>query len=99
MSAPHTNVKKQRRRHKGPLIGLGLVVLFGVGLILYWIFELFATAPEHPGEREVPSLAPPGGEGPTVPEETLQESDPMVPVGDTPAPSAPTPAPAPEPGQ
>ena len=86
MSAPQTNIKKQRRRHKGPLVGLTLVVIFGVGLILYWIFELFAEAPEHPGEREIPSLAPPAGEGPTVPVETLDDAEATVPVGDTPAP-------------
>ena len=89
MSAPRTNLKKQRRRHKGPLIGLTLIVIFGVGLILYWIFELFAEAPEHPGEREIPSLAPPGGEGPTVPVETLDDPEATAPAGDTPAPEVP----------
>jgi hypothetical protein len=28
MSAPQTNIEKQRRRHRGPLIGMALVVLF-----------------------------------------------------------------------
>lgn len=39
MSAPRTNIETQKRRHIGPLIGMALVVLFGVGLILYWQFE------------------------------------------------------------
>jgi hypothetical protein len=40
-------------------------VLFGVGLILYWIFEEAATAPENVGEQPRPILAPPGAEAPT----------------------------------
>lgn len=39
MSAPHTNVETQKRRHRGPLIGMALVVIFGVALIVYWQFE------------------------------------------------------------
>ena len=29
MSAPDTNVEKQSRRHKGPIIGIALAVAFG----------------------------------------------------------------------
>ncbi|MDZ4088583.1 MAG: hypothetical protein U1E69_17475 [Tabrizicola sp.] len=39
MSAPHTNMETQKRRHRGPLIGMALVVIFGVALIVYWQFE------------------------------------------------------------
>lgn len=39
MSAPHTNIKVQKRRHRGPLIGMAVVVVFAVGLIIYWLFE------------------------------------------------------------
>jgi hypothetical protein len=39
MSAPRTNLETEKRRHKGPLIGMALVVIFGVGLIVYWQFE------------------------------------------------------------
>jgi NhaP-type Na+/H+ or K+/H+ antiporter len=28
MSAPHTNLDKQRRRHRGPMIGMAAVLLF-----------------------------------------------------------------------
>lgn len=42
MSAPHTNLETQKRRHRGPLIGMALVVIFGVALIVYWQFD--ATA-------------------------------------------------------
>ncbi|WP_431299362.1 hypothetical protein [Tabrizicola sp. BL-A-41-H6] len=36
MSAPHTNLEKQRRRHVGPLIGMMVVVVFALGL-LFWL--------------------------------------------------------------
>jgi hypothetical protein len=39
MSAPKTNIETEKRRHAGPLIGMALVAVFGVGLILYWQFE------------------------------------------------------------
>ena len=45
MSPPDTNLKKQERRHIGPLIGIALVVIFGVGIIVYWTGEEVATAP------------------------------------------------------
>ncbi len=47
MSAPQTNLEKQKRRHKGPLIGMAAVVLFGVGLIGYWLIEESAMS-ENP---------------------------------------------------
>jgi hypothetical protein len=46
MSAPQTNIEKQRRRHRGPLIGMALVVLFGVLLITWWLFEEASQAPD-----------------------------------------------------
>lgn len=48
MSAPKTNLETQRRRHIVPLIGMALVVIFGVGLILYWQFEEAARG-DSPG--------------------------------------------------
>jgi hypothetical protein len=39
MSAPRTNLETEKRRHMGPLIGMAVVVIFGVGLILYWLFQ------------------------------------------------------------
>lgn len=46
MSAPDTNTEKQKKRHWPPLIAFALVVIFGVGIILYWVGEEIATAPE-----------------------------------------------------
>ena len=38
MSAPHTDPEQQYKRHKAPIIGMAMVVVFAVGLILYWLF-------------------------------------------------------------
>jgi hypothetical protein len=57
MSPPDTNLKKQKRRHRGPLIGMALAVVFGVGIILYWIAEeaVMAPGPEAGGEDVTPA--------------------------------------------
>ncbi len=52
MSAPQTNIEKQRRRHRGPLIGMALVVVFGVLLITWWLFEEASQA-ANPGDGTV----------------------------------------------
>ncbi len=49
MTPPDTDLKKQERRHIGPLIGMAVVVIFGIGIIVYWIGEEVATAPEDDG--------------------------------------------------
>jgi len=46
MSPPDTNLQKQKRSHIIPLIGMALVVIFGIGIIVYWTGEEVATAPE-----------------------------------------------------
>lgn len=48
MSAPKTNVETQKRRHIGPLIGMALVVILGVGIILWWQLEEAAQG-DSPG--------------------------------------------------
>ena len=49
MSPPDTNLEKQRRRHWGPLLGIGLVALFGIALILFWITGLVEEGGEPQG--------------------------------------------------
>lgn len=39
MSAPRTNIETQKRRHRGPLIGMAVVVLFALALIAYWLLD------------------------------------------------------------
>ena len=39
MSAPQTNLDKQGRRHRGPLVGMAIVVVFAVGLMFIWLMD------------------------------------------------------------
>ena len=46
MSAPHTDLEKQEKRHKGPLTGMAIVAVFGVLLIIllaFWGFGMGNT--------------------------------------------------------
>lgn len=56
MSAPDTNLEKQKRRHIGPLLGMGLAVLFVIGLFLGYLFLLAdeSSQPDTPAP-EVPA--------------------------------------------
>jgi cytoskeletal protein RodZ len=45
MSAPDTNIEKQKRRHWAPLLGSALVVVFGIAMLLWWAFDQAAAAP------------------------------------------------------
>ncbi len=69
MTPPHTNLETQKKRHYGPLIGLVVVVLFSLGVILYWLVEEAYQAPS-PQERAPqqqgtdPSAAPDGETAP-----------------------------------
>ncbi len=58
MSAPRTNIETQKRRHKGPLIGMALVALFAVGLIVYWQVEMAAEGDSPGTEVETETTAP-----------------------------------------
>ena len=85
MTPPDTNLQKQKKRHRGPLIGIALVVIFGFGLIAYWVLEEAAMAPgpDDGAEEQTPAAMPGGGGAPSVPaqDETLQPGDPEVEVG------------------
>ncbi|MBC7476800.1 MAG: hypothetical protein H7317_01725 [Pseudorhodobacter sp.] len=58
MSAPQTNIEKQKRWHRGPLIGMALVAIFGVGMIFFWMM--------HEASNDSESGAPPGAVGAPV---------------------------------
>ena len=68
MSAPQTNVEKQRRRHYGPLIGISLAAVFGVVLIVFWLFEEAATS-DPPAPPEATETLPPAPTTIVTPEE------------------------------
>ena len=39
MSAPQTNIEKQKRWHRGPLIGMAIVAIFGVAMLFFWLMD------------------------------------------------------------
>jgi hypothetical protein len=48
MSAPQTNIEKQKRWHRGPLVGMAAVIVF-VGLMFLWLTGAFGPdAPDAP---------------------------------------------------
>ncbi|MGR3756706.1 MAG: hypothetical protein ACU0AT_05700 [Tranquillimonas sp.] len=53
MSAPRTNIKKQERRHKVPLIGMVIVVGFALVLLALYSFVVAerGTEPRTPDVR------------------------------------------------
>jgi hypothetical protein len=60
--APHdTNTPKEARRHAGPLIGMAAVVLFAVGLILWWAADSLS------GNGDVPNAPTPSAATGTAP--------------------------------
>ncbi|SDO76227.1 hypothetical protein SAMN05216196_10978 [Lutimaribacter pacificus] len=52
MTPPDTRLDKQKRRHRGPLIGMVIVVIFAFAVIFYWIAELAYEAPGPQGQEE-----------------------------------------------
>lgn len=62
MSAPDTNIEKQKRRHWAPLVGSALVVVFGIAMILWWALEQAAQAPGPETETETGAPAEATGE-------------------------------------
>lgn len=70
MSAPRTNLEKQKRRHLVPIIGIIAVVLVVIAAFLWW-FDDETSNPEIPGQvpgpvDEITEPAPAG----TAPPET-----------------------------
>lgn len=61
MSAPHTNLARQRRRHAFALAGIAVVVVFGVLIIVYWLGEEAALSnpPEGTADPETPGFTAP----------------------------------------
>jgi len=49
MSAPQTNLEKQKRRHRGPLIGITFGLLVGAGLAVFWASSGSDTVSPAPG--------------------------------------------------
>ncbi|MDD7971359.1 hypothetical protein [Roseinatronobacter alkalisoli] len=53
MSAPDTNVKKQAWRHRGPLVGMAVVVILATGFLGWLLIRTMVVEPEPP-QQEAP---------------------------------------------
>ncbi|MBM9595362.1 hypothetical protein [Roseitranquillus sediminis] len=75
MSAPKTNVEKQKEQHKAPLLGMRAVVMWSVGLLILLLLYVFFTGNEPEGadvqvdgrtgaveETDEPAVAEPMGD-------------------------------------
>ncbi|MEM7709429.1 MAG: hypothetical protein AAF264_01495 [Pseudomonadota bacterium] len=56
MSAPDTNIKKQEKRHAGPLIGIGAGVVFA-GILLFAFLSFQVDPAETEAGEEAPAAA------------------------------------------
>ena len=71
MSAPRTNLEKQRRRHWGPLLGIALVTLFAVAVIVYWLAEEASNSnTQPPGGTDAGTVNEPAQS--TIPAEAIE---------------------------
>lgn len=84
MSAPHTNLEKQRRRHIGPLIGMIVVVAFALGL-LFWLTMRTADqgTPTETNEAQID-----GRTGEATPAEPVNPTEPQQDATTSPTPPA-----------
>lgn len=77
MSSPQTNIEKQKRWHRGPLVGMAGVLVF-VGLMFLWLTGTFG-----PDEPDAPVATEQGG-APTadgfIPETQVVPVAPVVPA-------------------
>ena len=72
MTAPDTNLKKQKKRHKGPLIGMAVAVTVAVLFLLWMLSQNLVTDTPDP-DQAAPAqvdetIGPPAGgyvSGPT----------------------------------
>lgn len=88
MSAPNTNLNKQAKRHKGPLLGMIAAVVLAVVLLVWFLSHTFsdtATTTSDPAQEQIQDGVLPA-EG--------TSSMPLDPGSDSPQTIEPTPPPA-----
>ena len=61
MSAPNTNVEKQTKRHKTPLLGMGGAVIFATILFVGLLFWISANGNEPEGAETQVEVVPGAG--------------------------------------
>ncbi len=86
MSAPQTNLEVQKRRHIVPLIGIAAAALFGVLILVYWLYEEVEQADPQPAGETIETPA-------TTSPPAVTEPAPTADPGTQPTPLAPEPAP------
>lgn len=59
MSAPSTDIEKQKRWHRVPLFGMALAVLIGVGSVFLWLTQEVAESDPPEEGQQLPADAPP----------------------------------------
>lgn len=75
MSAPNTNVERQKRNHAGPLVGMLSVVIFAVVGLVWW---LGSESAEAPGPTQDPVTAV-GAPEASTPNTSSASAAPMLP--------------------
>ncbi|MFN3845595.1 MAG: hypothetical protein ACK4RZ_07210 [Paracoccaceae bacterium] len=61
MSAPQTNIEKQQRRHRGPLIGMAVLVVVVLLGLVWWLGQE-AAGSDQPQGAGVPTDGRSGAE-------------------------------------
>ena len=64
MSAPDTNLEKQKKWHRGPLVGMAIAVAFVLAMFVGWLVYLADDA-ASPGAENGAVTAPAEGVAPT----------------------------------
>lgn len=81
MSAPNTNLDKQKKRHKGPLAGMGAVVILAIVLLMGLLTYIAYQGNEPRDASDDPAATAPAvettGSAPseTVPTETVPTNE------------------------
>ena len=58
MSPPDINLERQKRRHRGPLIGMAVGIVVVIGLVLFWAMRESAAPPTAAVGTMDPATAP-----------------------------------------
>lgn len=89
MTAPDSNLKKQKRRHRGPLVGMAVAVAVAGALLLWLLFRTLSGTPETteqppapaesseavPAESDAATTTLPDSDAPQVIEEAVPPAD------------------------
>lgn len=87
MSASNTNLEKQKRRHRGPLVGIAVALGVALALFLGYMFFLADTeTPEPTGQTPTEEAVGIPAEGSPETQDAIADPDGTV-IEETPPPS------------